>query len=60
MRMIQNCLSRVHTSLVQSLYRVHTDKYGLNSRSFQELLKASPTVFKDLQLMKNTDLSVKL
>ena len=25
----------------------------------QRLLKASPTVFKDLKLMKNTDLSVK-
>ena len=28
--------------------------------SFQELLKASPTVFKDLKLMKNTDPSVKI
>ena len=26
----------------------------------QELLKASPTVFKDFKLMKNTDLSVKV
>ena len=29
-------------------------------RTFQGLLKVSPTVFKDLQLMNNTDLSVKV
>ena len=28
--------------------------------TFQGLLKASPTAFKDLKLMKNTDLSVKI
>ena len=28
--------------------------------TFQGLLKASPTVFKDLKLMKNTDRSVKI
>ena len=32
----------------------------LNSSPFQGLLKASPTVFKGLKLMKNTDLSVKI
>ena len=32
----------------------------INSRTFQGLLKASPTVFKGLKLMKNTDLSVKI
>ena len=40
--------------------RVHTGKYELNSRTFQGLLKASPTVFKDLKLMKNTDISLKI
>ena len=40
--------------------RVHTGKYEQISRTFQGLLKASPTVFKDSKLMKNTDLSVKI
>ena len=39
--------------------RVHTGKYERNSRSFQGLLKASRPVFKDIMLMKTTDLSVK-
>ena len=43
----------------QICFRVHTGKYEYNSRTFQGLLKTSPTVFKDLKLMKNTDLSVK-
>ena len=42
------------------VYRVHTGKYKYNSRTFQGLLKASPTVFKGIKLMKNTDLSVKI
>ena len=45
--------------LQYSTYRVRTGKYEQNSRTFQGLLKASPTVFKDLMLMKNTDLSVR-
>ena len=32
-------------------FRVHTAKYDYNSRTFQGLLKASPTVFKDLKIM---------
>ena len=40
--------------------RAHTGKYESNSRSFQGLLKASPTVFKGFKLLKNTDLSVKM
>ena len=42
------------------LNRVQTGKYEYNLRTFQGLLKASPTVFKDLKLMKNTDRSVKI
>ena len=40
--------------------RVHTGKFGLNSRTFQEFLKDFITVFKDLKLKKNTDLHVKI
>ena len=32
----------------------------VNSKTFQGLLKPSPTVFKDSMLMTNTDLSVKI
>ena len=41
----------------------HTGKYFFflkNARTFYGLLKASPTIFKDLQLMKNTDQSDKI
>ena len=40
--------------------RVHTGKYEYNFRTFQGLLKASPTVFIDLKLMTNTTRSVKI
>ena len=31
-----------------------------NSRTFQRLLKDSPSVFKDYKIMKNTDLHIKI
>ena len=36
---------------IQALYK----QVLVNSRTFQGFLKASPTVFKDLKLMKSTD-----
>ena len=50
---IYSCVKRINS------IRVHIGKYEYNTRTFQGLLKASPTVFKDLKLMKNTDLNVK-
>ena len=41
-----------------SIYRVHTGKFEQNSRTFQGLLKDTPTVFKDYKFMINADLSV--
>ena len=40
--------------------RAHTGKYEYNSRTFQGLPKASPTVYKDLKIMKNTDQRVEM
>ena len=46
---------------MQSLYQgSYTGKFELNSRTFQGLLKATPTVFKDLNLMNTTGISVKI
>ena len=46
--------------LKKLLQRGRTGEYEYNSRTFQGLQKASPIVFKDLKLIKNTDLSVKI
>ena len=49
-----------HVNGYHGFSRVHTGKFMSNSRTLQGLHKDSPSVFKDYNFMKNTNLHYKI
>ena len=59
--MHDGCLRTAKTSQNSSIAKdILSEFIQASMGKIQGLLKASPTVFKDLKIMKNTDLSVKI